>query len=551
MPDPRHTPRSSSTPHLHPGGAVGRAVLFLLVATVGGVAPLAGQQTPLQGLESFVEEGMAEWGIPGLAMAVVKDNQVVMARGFGVLHREEERQVDEHTLFGVASVSKAFTAAAVAMLVDEGRLHWDDPVVKHLPGFRLYDPFVTETVTVRDLLSHRVGVGRMTGNRITWLPHRDRSDLVYRIRYLEPEQSFRNGYVYSNVMYMVAGELVAAVSGMSWDEFVARRIFEPLGMDRSNTSVTAIADGENAAWPHQEIDGEVVPIPRRNFDAVGPSASINTSVSEITAWMRLHLGTPGEVDGVRLLSPEVMREMHRAQNRIPDGGPPGGLVSYGLGWQLSSFEGRRISQHGGATDGMNTTLVLVPEENLGVIVTTNTFNNFMAALANRVLDRYLGVEDRPWDRMIRDAFEAQYARVAAGRDSIHAARVTGTSPSLPLDAYTGLFVDSLYAEARVRRGGGQAVGAGEADGENHGGLVLEFWEDETQTLALEHWHHDTFRGHWRNPAQREKFVWFTRGDDGSVDALHVRWTLRPDLLQVGLYPASYTRTTTFRRVESR
>jgi CubicO group peptidase (beta-lactamase class C family) len=507
------------------------------LASAGVAVPATAQDTPLQGLHDFIEAGMAEWGIPGLGIAVVKDDQVVLARGYGVLHREESRAVDEHTLFGIASVSKAFTSAAVGMLVDEGRLHWDDPVVKHLPDFRLYNPFVSETVTIRDLLSHRVGVGRMTGNRITWLPHRDRSDLVYRIRYLEPEQSFRNGYVYSNVMYMVAGEVVAAVSGMSWDDFIAERIFRPLGMTRSNTSVTAIAEGENAAWPHQEIGGDVVPIPRRNFDAVGASASINTSVAEITTWMRLHLGMTGEVDGIRLLSPEVMREMHRAQNRIPDGGPPGGLVSYGLGWQLSSFEGRRVSQHGGATDGMNTMLLLVPEENLGVIVTTNTFNNFMSALGNRVLDRYLGIPDRPWDRMIRDGYEAQFARVAAGRDSIHAARVGGTSPSLPLEAYTGLFLDSLYAEAEVVL--------------EDGGLVLRFWEDETQSLDLEHWHFDTFRGHWRNPAQREKFVWFTRGENGEIDALHVRWTLRPDLLQVGLYPASYTRTVTFHRADPR
>ena len=509
-------------------------LVALVVALVAVPAvPGTAQEVPLQGLHDFVEAGMAEWGIPGLALAVVKDDQLVLAQGYGVLHRDEPRLVDEHTLFGIASVSKAFTAAAVGMLVDEGLLHWDDPVVKHLPHFRLYDPWVSDHVTIRDLLSHRVGVGRMTGNRITWLPHRDRSDLLYRIRYLEPEQPFRNGYVYSNVMYMVAGEVVAAVSGMSWDDFIAERIFHPLGMTRSNTSVTAIADGENAAWPHQEIRGEVVPIPRRNFDAVGASASINTSAAEMLPWIRLQLGMTGEVDGVRLLSPGTLREMHRAQSRIPDGGPPGGLVSYGFGWQLSTYEGRRVSQHGGATDGMNTTLLLVPDEKLAIFVTTNTFNSFTSALANRVLDRYLGIQDRPWDRMVREGYEAQFARVAAGQDSIHAARVEGTSPSLPLESYTGLFLDSLYAEAEVFL--------------EDGSLVLRFWEDETQSLELEHWHFDTFRGHWRNPAQREKFVWFTRAEDGGIDALHVRWTLRPDLLQVGLYPATYTRTMTFHR----
>jgi CubicO group peptidase (beta-lactamase class C family) len=524
---------------IQPGSSFGllARVLPLLVALLAAASPAQtlAQPAPLQGLDRFIEDGMAEWDIPGLSIAVVKDGELVHAAGYGVLEKGDTRPVDEHTLFGVASVSKAFTAAAVGILVDEGRLDWDDPVVRHLPGFRLYDPFVSETVTVRDLLTHRVGVGRMTGNRIRWLPHRERDELVYRIRYLEPEQTFRNGYVYSNVMYMVAGQVVEAVSGMSWDDFVRTRIFEPLGMERSNTSITAIAEGENAAWPHQEIEGEVVAIPRRNFDVVGASASINSSAEEISTWMRLHLGASGEVDGVRLLEESTVREMHRAQNAIPDGGLTGNLASYGLGWRLSAHEGRRTSEHGGATDGMNSTLVLVPEEDLGVFITTNTFNSFMNALANRVVDRYLGIEDRPWDAMYREAYLSRYEALSAVRDSIHAAREEGAATSVPLEAFTGRYYDDLYAEAEVR-----------LEGE---GLVLTFWEDDTQVLELEHWHHDTFRGVWRNPAQREKFVWFTRGEDGGVDTLHVRWNLRPALLQVGAYPSGYTREVSFTRVE--
>ncbi|TVP76168.1 MAG: serine hydrolase [Gemmatimonadales bacterium] len=512
--------------------------LVLLLAFAVWVLPdtVAGQQAPppeLEGIEAFIEAGMEEWGIPGLGVAVVRDDEVVWARGFGVQRLGGDAAVDENTLFGVASVSKAFTAAALGILVDEGLLHWDDPVVKHLPDFRLKDPLATQEATVRDLLAHRVGVGRMTGNRIRWLPSRDREELVYRMRYLEPEQSFRNGYVYSNVMYMVAGQVVEAVSGLTWDEFVAERIFGPLGMERSNTSITAIGPDENAAWPHQEFEGQVEEIERRNFDNVGPSASINTSVAEITAWMRLHLGTPGEVDGVRLLEPGTVREMHRAQNRIPDSGLTGGLASYGLGWRLSHYEGRRQSQHGGATDGMNTNLVLLPEENLGVIITTNTFNSFMNAAANRILDRYLGIEDRPWDQQVRQSYLASYGRAMAQREAIEARRQEGTSTSVPLEAFQGTYEDDLYADARVRM--------------EEGGLVLEFWGDENETLDLEHWHHDTFRAVYRNRAQREKFVWFTRGEDGGIEGLHVRWTLRPVLLQVGIYPTNYYRVAEFRR----
>jgi CubicO group peptidase (beta-lactamase class C family) len=505
----------------------GAAAAFLCAALVVSPADGAAQSPPLAGLDAFIEQGMADWGIPGLAVAVVKDDQLVFSRGYGVLGHEDTRAVDEHTLFGVASVSKAFTAAALGILVDDGLIDWDDPVVRHLPQFRLYDPYVTETVTIRDLLSHRVGVGRITGNRLRWLPARDHAEHIYRLRYLDPEQSFRNGYVYSNAMYMVAGQIIPAVTGLTWGEFVEARIFGPLGMTRSSTSITRIAAGENAALPHQEIDGEVIPIPRRNFDAVGPAASVNTSVAEISAWLRLHLGEPGVVNGRRILSDATIRELHRAQNRIPDPGPPGNLASYGLGFSLGYYEGLRTSSHGGATDGMNTNLVLVPELNLGVVVTTNTFNTFMNALANRIIDRYLGVEDRDWHETYHQAYLRQKERAQAVRDSIHAAREQATSPSLPLRAYAGAYLDSLYADARVELRGD--------------GLVLTFWDDPDMVADLEHWHRDTFRAVWRNRSMREEFVRFTLGWDGRVDALHIEWVLRPQLLQVGAYPSGYTR----------
>jgi CubicO group peptidase (beta-lactamase class C family) len=498
--------------------------------------PAKDAHAQLEGLDAFIAEGMATWGIPGLAVAVVKDDEVVYLRGHGVLRVGESTPVGPSTLFGIASVSKAFTAAAVGILVDEGRLDWDDPVVKHLPHFALYDPYVTRTVTIRDLLAHRVGVGRMTGNRITWMPNRSQAALIEHIRHLGPEQSFRSGYVYSNVMYMVAGEVVAAVSGMPWGAFVTERILRPLGMDRANTSITLIAPGDDAAWPHQEIEGEVVPIARRNFDNVGASASLNLSVEELAIWMRLHLGTPGEVDGIRLLDPATAREMHRAQNHIPDAGLTGPLSAYGLGFQLGQYEGRRVSQHGGSTDGMNTALWLLPEENLGVAVVTNTHNSFMAAVVQRVVDRFLGIEDRPHDVRLRENYLRSFARAQATRDSIHEARAPGTEPSAPLASFTGRFEDALYGEADVRLEAGQ--------------LVLRFWEDETQELTLEHWHYDTFRATWLNPAQREKFVWFSRDENGQVASLHVRWNLRHDVLQVGVYPAFYTRDAVFHRVSA-
>jgi CubicO group peptidase (beta-lactamase class C family) len=507
---------------------------ILLVAASPPWSPAAAQEGPLSGLDGWIEAEMARWSIPGLAISVVKDDEVVYARGFGVLRLGEAATVDEHTLFGVASTTKAMTAAALAMLVDDGRLHWDDPVVKHLPNFRLSDPWVTERVTVRDLLTHQVGVGRITGNRLRYLSAGTRDQVLYRMRFHEFEAPFRSAYVYSNAMYTVAGEIVPAITGTSWDEFLRQRIFLPLGMERSNTSVAAIGAGENAAWPHQEIDGIVEPIARRDWYVVAPSAAVNTSAREMAEWMRLQLGEPGVHAGRRLVSAAAMREMHRPQVALGgnalDGSP---FSAYGLGWNLREYAGRWIAQHGGATDGMNTTLMLVPAERLGVVVMTNTFNDLTTALAQHVVDAYLGLPDRRWGDSYRGAYERRYAAASARRDSIHAARIPGTHPARPLPEYAGTYVDSLYLDATVRLDGGR--------------LVLQLWGDPEMVADLEHWHHETFRAVWRNRAMREEWVWFDLGRDGRPDGLHIQWALRPVLLQVGAYPTDYYRIVRFAR----
>jgi hypothetical protein len=321
---------------------------------------------------------------------------------------------------------------------------------------------------------------------------------------------------------------------MSWDEFVTQRIFRPLGMTRSNTSITQIRSGENAAWPHQEIDDRVVAIPRRNFDNVGPSASVNTSAYEMARWLRLNLGEPGVYEGRRLISDARIRDMRQGQVALPIADPfTGSLSAYGLGWQLGEFRGRRTAQHSGATDGFNTNLVLIPGEDLGIIIMTNTFNSFMFALGNEVLDRMLGEGGTDWAGITRANYLRAYESAQVRRDAIHDARVAGTLPSRSLEQYTGVFADSLYDRIEVRLEGGL--------------LAIHFWDDETLIADLEHWHYDTFRATWRNPALREKFIWFNLDPDGSVNTLNVEFTLRPSLTQVGIYPADYTRVVEFRR----
>jgi CubicO group peptidase (beta-lactamase class C family) len=509
------------------------AVVVPLVALVPLVA-----QSPIPGLpdlDGYVNQGLADWRIPGLALAVVVDDRVVVARGYGVRRLGHADAVDEHTLFGIGSVTKGMTAAALSMLVDEKRLRLDDTVVTHLPTFRLHDPLATRDAAVRDLLAHRTGVGRMTGNRLRWIPHRPRAELIERMRHLPLEQPFRSAFVYSNVMYTVAGELIPAITGTSYDDFVDERLFGPLAMARSTTRFAELRTRENVAEPHQEIDGGVVVLARRDFDAIAPAGAVWSSANEMTAWLRLLLGD-GVFDGRRLLSATSAAELFRAQSLQRDRGV-GHVPAYGLGFGIDLVGGKRVLRHGGAVDGMNSTLVLVPESKLGVFVTANVLNGFGDVLANRILDAFAGVADTDRAGKALTQFHARVAAVKRERDRIHAARAEGTKPSVPLSAFVGRYDDALYADAEVR-----------LDGER---LVLQLWGDDQQIAGLEHWHHDTFRAIWRVRAQREEFVHFTRGADGGVATLNVDWNLRSDALQVGAYPSGYRRMATWQRVEER
>lgn len=508
--------------------------LLLAAVVLPTLAPVAAQPPPLEGLDAYVEEGLRTWGIPGLAVAVVRGDSVVFARGYGVRALGAPEPVDEHTLFGVASTTKAMTATLLAMLVEEGRLDWDTRVVDVLPEFRLVDPWVTEQVTVRDLLAHRVGLGRIVGNRLPFLTHRSREEVLYRMRYHTFERPFREGYVYSNVMYAVAGALVPALTGQSWDDALTERLFAPLGMTTANTSITQIADDANAAWPHQEIDGETVRIPRRNFDNVGPAASVNASALDMAQWLRFNLGEPGTIGGRRLVRAETMRALRRPQVVLSGDHPAaGGFTAYGLGWQLGTYRGRPLVRHGGATDGMHTNLVMLPEEDLGVVVLTNTFNDFTTSLANEILDRFLEERDVDWAAETRARYERTYAAARARRAAIEAARIPNAPPTHPLEAYVGRYEEDLYDRVEVFR--------------TEGGLALRLWDDDELVADLEPWHYDTFRAVWRNRALRELFVWFQLGPDGQPAVLNVEFALRPVLAQVGSYPSDYTRVVAFRR----
>jgi hypothetical protein len=314
---------------------------------------------------------------------------------------------------------------------------------------------------------------------------------------------------------------------------MVERLFSPLGMDRTNTSIHDIAEDENAAWPHQYIRGEVQTIPRRSWDNAAPAGGVNSSVYEVAQWLRMQLETPGSYDGTRILSAQSMREMHRPQIVLPIRNPYGSQVSYGLGWSINDYEGERMLSHGGATDGMNTSAVLLPEHNLGVVVITNVFTNFREAVVNTILDRYLDIPERNWNELYWNNYQSRYADAMEIRKEIDSNRIEGTNTTLEISEYTGRFTDSQYGDVEVKNG--------------NNGLELHFWDDPDLIADLEHWHHDTFRAVWRNPAQREEFLHFTLNQAGEIGALVFQFTLRPLLLQAGAYPTNYYRKVEFKK----
>ena len=365
-----------------PTGSVRRVLTVALVlcgaAVAGGRRAAAGELPPAPpsapDLARVFEEARTAALIPGLAWAVVRDDAVFSQGGCGIEAVEGAERVDEATVFVVASLTKAFTSAAVAILVDEGRLSWDDPVVRHLPGFRLSDPWVTSRITVRDLLSMRSGLLDADAPRIRASP--SRKAVVDRLAVAPLRGEFRSTNGTSpNHMYLVAGELVAAVSGRTWDDFVRERIFAPLGMTRTFTTHDALLRSGRYARPHRMRDGRVESLPPQNNEIYGGAGAMTSTASDLAAWMRLQLAR-GRLGGRQLISETSILEMHRPQAVWGDYwkslfNPSARFFTYGMGWIVSDPGGELLVEHGGALPGFTALVALLPERRTGFVLLAN------------------------------------------------------------------------------------------------------------------------------------------------------------------------------------
>jgi CubicO group peptidase (beta-lactamase class C family) len=472
------------------------------------------QDVDLAALDAYFAKAQREWPVPGLSVAIVKDGEIVLEKGYGVARVSGDEPVDEHTLYAIASNSKAFTSAALAQLVDAGSLSWDDRVVDHLPWFRLYDDYVTQEMRIRDLLSHRSGLGTFSGDLLWYGTPYTAEEVVRRARFLEPAFSFRAGYGYSNLMFITAGEVLRAVSGTGWHETVEERFFGPLGMTRSVTSTDDLAGMDNVATPHKYVRGETLPIDWYNWDAMGAAGGIISSVHDMAQWMMTQLDG-GERNGVRLFSEGAQRQMWRVHNPLAVSPqyqqryPSTHFRGYGLGWSLADYRGRKITTHGGGYDGMYSQVMMVPEEKLGIVVLTNAMTGIAGTLTYRVLDAYLGGAERDWSAESLPGWRASRDRFHARQDRAEEERVPNTTPSLELAAYAGTYSGDMYGDASIEVEDGR--------------LVLRVLPNPDLVADLEHLHYDTFIVRWRT-----ELAWFGKGTahfkldaTGDVDELEL------------------------------
>lgn len=487
-----------------------RLVGGILAVVLTAVASLPAQQGAPAGLDAYVAQVMKRYEVPGIALTIVKDGQVVVARGYGVRELGKPALVDSQTTFGIASNTKAFTATAIGMLVEEGKLEWDAPVVRYLPAFALSDPYVTSQLTVRDLLVHRSGLGLGAGDLLLWPASTyTRKEIVARLRYVPLATSFRSTYAYDNVLYLVAGELIEAVSGKSWEDFVQVRILGPLHMADSRVRYAAGAGARNIATTHAPIDGVVRPVGPSTGDQTNPAGGINSSARDMAKWLIVQLDS-GRTDqaGARVFTAQTARQLWTLVTPIPIG--TGGLaqirpnfLGYGLGFNVRDYRGKKMLTHTGGLSGYVSIVSMIPDIKLGVSVLTNQESGAaFQAINNWILDQYLHATDVDW--VARLAPPAANAPKPAPEQPVGPPRDPLSKPSLPLAGYACSYTDRWYGDVTVKLEGGK--------------LVMRFLHSPPLTGELEHWQHDTFVARWRDRELRaDAFVTFSLNPDGSID----------------------------------
>lgn len=482
-----------------------------LIAGVLSAGALPAMATVPADTDAAVAKAMAAFGAPGLSLAVVEDGKPVLAKGYGVRQIDTAVKVDAHTAIPIGSESKAFTSAALAILVDRKKLNWTDLVKDRLPGFQMYDPYVTAHMTVRDLLTHRSGLGLGEGDLMLF-PNTDRSraELVHALRYLKPATGFRESYAYDNILYIVAGALVEAVSGQSWEDFVKQNIFQPVGMADAHTSydpnaANKVALHVRSGGPIQGVSQQSI-LPHGEAEVLAPAGGINASATDLARWMNVQLAHGKLPDGKRLFSEEQARMMWEPVVVVPPSGPRNvallkpEMQNYALGWYVEMYRGHKIVRHTGAVGGALAALYLIPEKNVGVAVTINSEDGMaMIAVLYHLLDHYLAVPPTDWVAVLQKSQAETLAKAQTKMKTQPAPDPAGAKPPLAPAAYAGKYMDPWYGSMTIRDAG-------------QGKLAIRFDRTPGMEGALEPVSGNKFRTRWSQSAIENAYVDFSLKD---------------------------------------
>lgn len=426
---------------------------------------LFSQQLSSADIDNLAERSLKAFDVPGIAVGIIKDGKLIHAKGYGVRSLNTKQPADENTLFGIASNSKAITCTALGMLVDAGKIKWDDKVRDYIPEFKLYSPYVTEEFTIRDLLTHRSGLGLGAGDLMFFPDSSDfeLKDIIYNLRFLKQTSGFRTKYDYDNLLYIIAGEIVARVSGGSWDDFVEEKIFKPLGMNKTAGSFDRLKDKSNVIDGHAPVNGKVQVIARSTVKAGHAAGGVNSNITDLAKWVQLWLnkGKYGEDLSKRLFSEKVYREITSPQTIIQVGGPGPyntHFAAYGLGFFLSDEKGYKKVTHTGGLEGMVTQITMIPELNLGIIVLTNQQEGgAFTSISNQVKDSYYGITgtDRVTEYSKGRAGQVEFANKLV--DSIWK-EVQSVKPSdkANINLFTGTYHDVWFGDVTISVKNGKA-----------------------------------------------------------------------------------------------
>ncbi|MCW5909507.1 MAG: serine hydrolase [Cyclobacteriaceae bacterium] len=481
-------------------------ILFLLLSFQ------ANAQTPeaklVKEFDAYIEKSRALYQVPGLAVTVVKDGKVLLKKGYGVRESGKPGAVDAQTLFACASTTKAITATCMAMLVDEGKVSWNDPVTRHLPDFQLYDPYVTRELKIRDLFTHNTGVGNAD---FLWvLMNIPPDEILNKMKMVEPSYSMRSGYIYQNIFYLYAGKVIEKVSGQPWENFIAERVFKPLGMSRTFATLKSVTD-TNQSHPHDRVDGKIVVIDRESADAIGPAGSVWSCVEDMGKWAISMLDS-SKYAGGRLVKPATWVELFKPQVILPGNFHPTtqltkpNWTTYGLGWFQIDYKGKKVNFHTGSLAGEIAIHGQLPESKLGIYVFGNLDHaEVRHGLMYKAFDLFALGGNRDWSAEVNALYTKRSQQNEERVKTLEAQRITGTKPSLALHEYAGTYTHPLYGEAVVSV--------------SQSFLVVSI--NGVANATLDHWHYDTFRGWFEKRWWGKAKASFALNDAGQAKSITI------------------------------